>query len=100
MNPAVFRELRKIKRIPNPTVDDIADRLLKLIESAPREDMPRLTAEIARLSDPSGEHFIPDVVQDTVRLLLEGRLAKLACDPWARRHTIALIVRQPTHARN
>jgi len=102
-NQGVSDELRKLRNDiahGRPTDDTkIANRLAKLGLSQPAAERHHFITEMFRVFDLPGSYFVPDVVFDTVRLILKGRSTKIACDPWAGLGMLASVVREATHAR-
>jgi len=104
MNPNLLQELRKLsneiahgQRRSDP--DYLANRLQEFGISIPPADLQWFVADLLRSSGGHGENFVPPLLLDVVRCLLDGRSASVACDPWAGLGILAAVIHEVTHAR-
>ncbi len=104
MNQALLQELRKLRNeiahgTRHPDGEYLAKRLQELSISIPPEDLQWFVADLLRGFSNIGEHFVPPVLLiSVIRLLLEGRSATVACDPWAGLGILAATVQEVVDA--
>jgi hypothetical protein len=104
MTQAPVLELQKLRNEiahgqRRPDADSLAKRLQELGIAIPVSDMQWFVADLLRGSHALGEYFVPPVLLEVVRCLLEGRSANVACDPWAGFGVLAAGVHEGVHAR-
>ena len=104
MNQDLLQELRKLRNEivhgqRHSDLDYLANRLQERAISVPLADLQWFVAELLRSAGGHGENFVPPVLLEVVRCLLEGRSANVACDPWAGLGILAAVVHEVTHAR-
>ena len=99
-----FNELRKLRnelahgaRTLDPVV--LAKRLSEMGLSIPAAELPALIPTILRtLSSHAGVNHIPQTLVQVMAQLLEGKPARVICDPWAGLGVVVATVRELTHA--
>jgi len=104
MNEGLLQSLRELRNEiahgqERPDVEFLANRLGELEITVPPADLQWFVADLLRSLSGHGENFVPPVLLDVVRILLEGRSANVACDPWAGLGVLAASVHEVTHAR-
>jgi hypothetical protein len=77
----------------------LANQMQDLGVSVPTADLQGFIHELfGGFGRQVGEYFVPTVMRDVISLLLEGRSAKIACDPWAGLGVLAARVHEDVHA--
>jgi hypothetical protein len=66
--------------------------------SIPHGTIQSFVADLFRGFSDSGEYFVPPTLLSVVHSLLEGRSAKVVCDPWAGLGVLALTAQEIVHA--
>lgn len=104
MNQVLLQQLRKLRNEiahgqRHSDAEALGKRLQALGISVPPEDLQWFVADLLRGFSDIGEHFVPPVLLNVIRSLLEGRSADVACDPWAGFGVLAATVQEAVHAR-
>lgn len=82
-----------------PDGEEIARRLQALGVTVPPGDLQWVVADLLRGMSDHGEYFVPPVVIDVARALLEGYTATVAFDPWAGVGVLAAAAHEAAHAK-
>lgn len=104
MNQALLQTLRALRNEiahgqRHADAEYLGRRLKELGISVPPEDLQWFMADLLRGFSPIGEHFVPPVVLNVMRALLEGRKAGVACDPWAGFGVLATTIADAVQAK-
>ncbi|MBI5947510.1 MAG: hypothetical protein HY875_05190 [Chloroflexi bacterium] len=103
MNQFALQELRRLRNEiahgrQHPDAESLKGRLQGLGVAVPPGDPQQVVVDLFRSLELGGEDSLPPALIDVVRQLLEGRSAKVACDPWAGLGALAELVKDVTHA--
>lgn len=89
MRPELFHELRKLRnefahQAGTLDVPRVANRLSALGLAIPAAELPELIPIILRaFGAHAGVYYVPQLLLQVVSKILEGRSARVTCDPWA-----------------
>ncbi len=93
----ILDELRKDGQVPKP--ETLAARLSKFGLPISATELPALITVILRaLGAQAGHIYVPQMLTQVVSKILEGRSAKVVCDPWAGLGLLLATAQEATHS--